>query len=204
MPRRGAQRGQATVELVALLPALLLVALVGWQLAVAAYSWTAAGGAARAGARAAEVGAPAREAALAALPGRLARGARVEEGRDGGVRVRVEVPRVVPLLPAPAGDRRRGRRGGGAVRRAHGQRGQAAVELLAAVPLMILAGLVAWQLVAVLAAGLRAEERVRAEGLRAAGPAGRLVPVAASARVPALLPGLGGLRVTARAAVRAP
>jgi hypothetical protein len=99
MPRRGAQRGQATVELVALLPALLLVALVGWQLAVAAYAWTAAGGAARAGARAAEVGAPAREAALAALPGRLARGARVEEGRDGGVRVRVEVPRVVPLLP---------------------------------------------------------------------------------------------------------
>lgn len=82
----------------AILPALVLVALIGWQLAVAAYAWTAAGGAARAGARAAEVGAPAREAALAALPGRLARGARVEEGR-GGVRVRVEVPRVVPLLP---------------------------------------------------------------------------------------------------------
>lgn len=90
------------------------------------------------------------------------------------------------------------------MRRPRPQRGQAAVELIAAVPLVILAGLVAWQLVAVLAAGLRAEERVRAEALRAAGPAGRLVPVAASARVPAVLPGLGGLRVTARAAVRAP
>ena len=47
------------VELVALLPALVLVALVGWQLAVAGYSWTVASGAARAAARAGEVGAPA-------------------------------------------------------------------------------------------------------------------------------------------------
>lgn len=90
------------------------------------------------------------------------------------------------------------------MRGARRQRGQAAVELIAAVPLLILAGLVAWQLVAVLAAGLRAEERVRAEGLRAAGAAGRLVPVTASAGVPALLPGTAGLRVEARAAVRAP
>lgn len=93
------QSGQATVELVALLPLLLLAALIGWQLAVAGYAWTVAGGAARAGVRAHEVGAPARAAALAALPGSYARGARVEASADGEVRVRVDVPRVVPLLP---------------------------------------------------------------------------------------------------------
>jgi TadE-like protein len=104
MPRRHpAQRGQAALELVALLPALVLVALLGWQLAVAGYAWTVASGAARAGARAQEVGAPARTAALASLPGRYARGARVDSARDGAVRVRVAVPRVVPLLPRLGG-----------------------------------------------------------------------------------------------------
>jgi hypothetical protein len=97
--RRRAQRGQAAVELVALLPLLVLVALLGWQLAVAGYSWTVAGGAARAAARADEVGAPARAAALAVMPGRYARSARVDARADGSVRVRVDVPGVVPLLP---------------------------------------------------------------------------------------------------------
>jgi hypothetical protein len=83
-------------------------------------------------------------------------------------------------------------------------RGQAAVELLAAIPIVLVAGLLAWQLVAVLAAGLRAQERVRAEALRAAGASGRTVLVAASARVPELVPGVRGLRVRARAGVRAP
>jgi pilus assembly protein CpaE len=98
-PRHRDQRGQAALELVALLPALILVALLGWQLALAAHAWTAAGGAPRAAARAAEVGAPAREAALAALPGGYTRGARVDaEARR--VRVRVGVPVVLPFLPA--------------------------------------------------------------------------------------------------------
>ena len=83
-------------------------------------------------------------------------------------------------------------------------RGQAAVELLAAIPIVVIAGLLAWQLVAVLAGGLRAQERVRAEGLRASGAPGRTVVVTASARVPQLLPGVRGLRVRARAGVRAP
>ena len=84
------------------------------------------------------------------------------------------------------------------------QAGQAAVELLAAIPILVVAGLLAWQLVGVLAAGFRAELRVRAEALEAAGAAGRTVLVSATERVPALLPGVGGLRVTARAAVRVP
>ncbi|HEX2503463.1 MAG TPA: TadE/TadG family type IV pilus assembly protein [Miltoncostaeaceae bacterium] len=96
---RSAQRGQASVELVALLPLLILVALIGWQLGVAGYAWTLASGAARAAARAQEVEAPAAAAARAVLPGRYARGARVRTGAGGEVRVRVAVPTVVPLLP---------------------------------------------------------------------------------------------------------
>jgi len=94
------------VELVALLPAIVLVGLVGWQMAVAGYAWTVAGGAARAGARASEVGAPATAAALAAVPARLAVGAQVAtlpEGPDGRqrVRVRLRIPRVLPFVPLP-------------------------------------------------------------------------------------------------------
>ena len=85
-----------------------------------------------------------------------------------------------------------------------GRRGQAAVELLAAVPAVVLAALLAWQLVAVLVAGMRAQERVRAEGLRATGPPGATLTVRAEARVPRVLPGLPAMRVRAEAGVRAP
>jgi hypothetical protein len=84
------------------------------------------------------------------------------------------------------------------------QAGQGAVELLAAIPVLLLAGLLAWQLAGVLAAGIRAEQRVRLEALRAAGGAGGTALVSASERVPALLPGTAGLRVVARAAIRLP
>jgi hypothetical protein len=84
------------------------------------------------------------------------------------------------------------------------QAGQAAVELLAAVPILVLAGLLAWQLAGVLAAGFRAEQRVRLEALQAGGGAGRTALVSASERVPALFPGTAGLRVVARAAIRVP
>ncbi len=99
MRRRHAQAGQGLVELVALLPVLVAIGLIGWQLALAGYAWTLAGGAARAGARAAEVGAPARDAVLSALPPRYAEGALVFARADGGVRVRLVVPQVLPLLP---------------------------------------------------------------------------------------------------------
>lgn len=108
MPRRrppAAQRGQALVELVALLPVVMLLGLLGWQFAVAGHVWTLASGAARAGARAMEVGAPAGAAALAALPSRYAMSAQVVELQNapGGprVRVRLAVPRVLPLMPRP-------------------------------------------------------------------------------------------------------
>lgn len=99
MPARRASRGQAAVELVALVPALLLVVLLAWQLAAAAHAWLAAGSSARAAARAAAVGAPAEDAARAALPAGWAGAARV--GMAGEVvRVRVAVPAVLPGLPS--------------------------------------------------------------------------------------------------------
>ena len=84
-----------------------------------------------------------------------------------------------------------------------GQRGQAAVELLGAVPLLVLVGLVGWQLAAVRrpAAGRGAGARRGRCGRPAPGPDGWSV---AAARVPAFLPGVGGLRVRPAAAVRAP
>jgi hypothetical protein len=64
-----AERGQATVELVAALPALLLAALVALQLLAAGYAVTLADGAAEAGALALASGGSAAEAARGALPG---------------------------------------------------------------------------------------------------------------------------------------
>jgi hypothetical protein len=63
------ERGQASVELVAALPALLLAALVALQLLAAGYAITLADGAAEAGALALASGGSAAEAARAALPG---------------------------------------------------------------------------------------------------------------------------------------
>lgn len=64
-----AERGQATVELVAALPALLLAAAVALQLLVAGYAMTLADGAAEAGALALASGGSAAKAARKALPG---------------------------------------------------------------------------------------------------------------------------------------
>jgi hypothetical protein len=89
-------RGQATVELVALLP--LLAVLVGllWQAAIAGQAVWLAGSAARAAARAAAVGADARAAARRVLPGALKRGLVVRRLDSGeGVRVAVAVPALV-------------------------------------------------------------------------------------------------------------
>jgi hypothetical protein len=63
------ERGQAAVELVAALPALLLAAVVALQLLVAGYALTLADGAAEAGALALASGGSAAAAARAALPG---------------------------------------------------------------------------------------------------------------------------------------
>lgn len=65
----GRETGQATVELVAALPALLLAGLLALQLLAAGYALTLADGAAEAGALALASGGSATRAARAALPG---------------------------------------------------------------------------------------------------------------------------------------
>ncbi|HEV3001812.1 MAG TPA: hypothetical protein VGW75_13815, partial [Solirubrobacteraceae bacterium] len=86
-PLLRSELGQATVELVALLPIIAVVALGAWQVAVAGHAVWAAGAAARAGARAEAVGADPDRAARRLLPSRVRRSATVRAGEDGVVRV---------------------------------------------------------------------------------------------------------------------
>lgn len=95
MHTRGNESGQATVELVAVLPLVVLVALALWQAVVAGQAASLAGSAARAAARAHALGADAPLAARAVLPPALKHGLRVSARRDGSVRVVVRVPAVL-------------------------------------------------------------------------------------------------------------
>jgi hypothetical protein len=87
--------GQATVELIAALPAILLAGLLILQLLVAGYTLTLADGAAEAGALALATGKPAKSAALAALPDWTEGDAEVSV-RGGGLTVRLRPPSPFP------------------------------------------------------------------------------------------------------------
>jgi hypothetical protein len=89
-----ASRGQASVELVGLLPLVALVAALAWQAVVAGQALWLAGAAARAAARAEAVGADRAAAVRAVLPPRLEDGMAVR-GRSGGVEVALRVPSVL-------------------------------------------------------------------------------------------------------------
>jgi len=91
---RETRAGQASVELLAALPALALAAALALQLLLVGYTLTIADGAAEAGALAGTAGHDAGKAARDALPG-WARG-RARVSADGG-RVRVEVSPPAPL-----------------------------------------------------------------------------------------------------------
>lgn len=88
------ERGQASVELVALLPLVAVLAGLLWQAALAGQAVWLAGSAARAAARASAVGDDAAAAARRVLPARLRRGLTVGTG-DGGVRVAIAIPAIV-------------------------------------------------------------------------------------------------------------
>jgi pilus assembly protein CpaE len=93
------EQGQASVELVAIVPALIAVTLIAAQLAVAGWALWSAANAARAGARAVYVGGDPGGAARSALPGVLRRGSRVNAAGGGDVQVRIGAPALVPGLP---------------------------------------------------------------------------------------------------------
>jgi hypothetical protein len=94
--RCGRERGQASVELVALLPLMAVLAALLWQAVVAGQAVWLAGSAARAAARASAIGADAPAAARRVLPDRLERGLVVRPAPSGGgVRVAIRIPTVI-------------------------------------------------------------------------------------------------------------
>lgn len=95
--RARAEAGQASVELLAGLPALLIAGLIAFQLLGVGYAFTLADGAAEAGALARVAGADPREAAREALPG-WARDRVKVSARGGSVRVELRPPSPLPAL----------------------------------------------------------------------------------------------------------
>lgn len=88
------------MELVAVLPALAVSLVIAAQTVVVGWALWSAGNAARAGARAEQVGSDAEAAARHALPGALRDGAAIRSG--DGVRVKVRVPAIVPGVSMPS------------------------------------------------------------------------------------------------------
>jgi hypothetical protein len=95
--RRTGDAGQAAVELVAGLPALLLLAAVVMQLLAVGYTAVLAGNAAEAGALAMARGGMPESAARSAAPGWARRGMRVRR-TVGAVNVQMKPPRLVPWV----------------------------------------------------------------------------------------------------------
>src|SRR5438034_10989887 len=95
------QAGQASVELVAVVPFVLLAAAIAWQMALAGQTAWLCANAARVAARAEAVGRDGRAAARSALPSPLRRGLEVSRRGGGAVRVRVRIPVIVRRWRTP-------------------------------------------------------------------------------------------------------
>ena len=94
---REREAGQATIEVVAALPLLLLAGVVALQLLLAGYSLTLADGAAEAGTLAVVAGREAEPAVRAALPGWARERVQVE-ARDGTVTVSLRPPSPIAAV----------------------------------------------------------------------------------------------------------
>ena len=114
MAERPFERGQASLELLAAVPAVLLAGLVALQLLAAGYTLTLADGAVEAGALALAAGQPPVPAVRDALPGWAEQ--RVDVDVDGG-RISVELR---PPSPLPGIARRLASRSSAWVRRPAG------------------------------------------------------------------------------------
>lgn len=91
------QRGQASIELVAAIPLVVLAGAIALQLLLAGYALTLADGAAEAGALALAAGRPARAAVEDSLPSWAVGRADVTV-RGGEVAVRLRPPSLLPLV----------------------------------------------------------------------------------------------------------
>jgi hypothetical protein len=109
------QQGQASIELLAVFPLILLVLLGGWQLALAGHTWWKLREAVRIGARAQYVaeqrGEPAaglrrvRRTTDALLGETIASSRRVRSSSGGRVSVSVRIPLVLPLAAVVGNER---------------------------------------------------------------------------------------------------
>jgi hypothetical protein len=90
-----AQRGQATVETMILLPVVVLLAIAAWQGVLIGWTAVEAQDAARQAARAALGGERVADAARAAVPGSMREGLEART-TDGAITVRVHVPSILP------------------------------------------------------------------------------------------------------------
>jgi len=96
------EAGQATVELVAAVPFVLLAGAIAWQLALAGQTAWLCANAARVAARAEAVGRDGRRAALSALPKPFRHGLEVSRPSGGRtVRVRIRIPLLVRRWASP-------------------------------------------------------------------------------------------------------
>jgi hypothetical protein len=96
-PREESQSGQASVELLGALPALLFLAFAAFQLLAVGYSAVLAGAAAEAGALALVSGVDARDGVRESLPGWSRAGARVSVS-GGTVSVRLRPPSPIAAV----------------------------------------------------------------------------------------------------------
>ncbi len=92
-------RGQASIELLATVPAMVLGAMIVLQLAITGYSLHLADGAAEAGALALAAGQDPEAATAAALPG-WAEDSFEVESKEGHVEVTVRPPAPLPAISA--------------------------------------------------------------------------------------------------------
>lgn len=97
----GREGGQASAELLGVVPAVLLVVALVWQLALAGQAVWLCANAARAAARAEAVGRDGPAAARSALPRSMQRGLRVDSASGGAVRVRLRVPMLLRSWQSP-------------------------------------------------------------------------------------------------------
>jgi pilus assembly protein CpaE len=108
LARLGAERGQATVEFMGILPAVIVVFLALWQIALIGLTYVSAGHAANDGARrlatnpsAAGADPPYRQAALEDLGPAWRKGAEISKENGVTVSVKLKVPLLIPGLHTP-------------------------------------------------------------------------------------------------------
>jgi pilus assembly protein CpaE len=108
LARLSGERGQASVEFAGLLPLLLIVVILLWQLGMVGYTYMLAGHSAREGARTLAIDStdepkdkPYRETAQEDLPKAWRKGARIEKSDAVTVRVRLKVPVLFPSVESP-------------------------------------------------------------------------------------------------------